>query len=137
MQVYKPKVPVVINKVWGKEIIIENDIYCGKLLLLNKNCQCSIHYHKIKTETFYFLSGECLFEWSENNNQITHQFRIPNGFSLKIEPGTLHRFSGIAPLTQIIEVSTFDKASDSIRNTESKYIKGASEKWASFPKFQS
>lgn len=49
----------VINKVWGKEIIIINcDKYCGKILVLDGGYVSSIHCHKVKQETFYCLSGE-------------------------------------------------------------------------------
>src|SRR4051812_37450647 len=42
------------DKIWGREIWITNTaLYCGKHLLLNKGYQCSLHYHKIKDETFH------------------------------------------------------------------------------------
>jgi len=56
-----------VDKDWGRELwIVNNDKYCGKILELNKGYRCSIHYHKIKDETFYILEGRVLMEiWDE------------------------------------------------------------------------
>ena len=96
-----------------------------------------IHYHQLKTETFYFLGGECLFEWWTINNESKsiNQYRMPVGSAIKINPETLHRFKGIAPLTKIIEVSTHDDPTDSYRIDESRYNKGRNVGWKKFPLF--
>ena len=47
------------EKVWGKEEWITNSpLYCGKILHLKKDFECSFHCHKKKTETFYILEGK-------------------------------------------------------------------------------
>lgn len=51
-------------KKWGYELWIHNDSkYCGKLLFFKEGKQCSLHYHKIKHETFYLQSGRMLLEY--------------------------------------------------------------------------
>lgn len=134
--IHLPYPPVITEKVWGKEIEIANDEYCGKMLILDKDKRCSIHWHIVKTETFYFLNGKCLFEWTLNNPTKTYQFIIPNGTALKIMPNTLHRFNGIAETTRIIEISTHDDPEDSYRNTHSEHIEGGSVKWAKYPLYR-
>lgn len=47
-----------VEKGWGYEDWIHNDEkYCGKLLKFNKGKCCSVHFHKLKHETFYLQSG--------------------------------------------------------------------------------
>ena len=47
-----------VPKGWGYEKwIVNNEMYCGKLLFIEKGKRCSWHYHKIKDETFYLQSG--------------------------------------------------------------------------------
>jgi D-lyxose ketol-isomerase len=44
---------------WGYEIELENnELYCGKLLILENGECSSLHYHKDKQETFIVLSGK-------------------------------------------------------------------------------
>jgi len=50
-----------IKKSWGYELwFINNSLYCGKMLLINKDSWSSegrYHYHKIKDETFFVIEG--------------------------------------------------------------------------------
>ena len=47
------------EKGWGYELwIVNNNLYCGKILHFNKGKKCSWHYHKIKQETFYVQKGK-------------------------------------------------------------------------------
>jgi hypothetical protein len=42
-----------VKKGWGSELwLVNGDLYCGKILRFNKGKKCSLHYHKLKTETF-------------------------------------------------------------------------------------
>ena len=101
------------KKVWGSEQWIANtDKYCGKILTLKKGFQCSIHYHKVKDETFYILSGKVLME-------VDGESKIMNKEdSQRIIPGTKHRFTGLEN-SEIIEFSTHHEEGDSYRDTES------------------
>ncbi len=54
-----------VPKGWGGEIVIvNNDLYCGKILVFNSGCQFSMHYHLIKQETWYVVKE--LFENTED-----------------------------------------------------------------------
>src|SRR5260370_30961190 len=55
----KVRQPVhVVLKGWGREIwIANNPLYCGKILEIRKGKRCSLHFHKLKTESFYLRSG--------------------------------------------------------------------------------
>jgi len=98
-----------VQKVWGEEVwMANNEKYCGKKLILKKGKRCSIHYHKIKDETFYIESGKILME-------IGGETRIIGpGEVIKIFPGIKHRFSGLKD-SLIIEISTSHDEEDSYR----------------------
>ena len=97
-----------VNKDWGKEVWIVNRAYCGKKLILNKGFRCSMHYHKIKDETFYILKGNVLMEAGDK------KYVMLPGQSILIEPNTKHRFTGLED-SEIIEFSTHHEDSDSYR----------------------
>ena len=45
-----------VEKKWGHEDWLANSpLYCGKDLFIKKENALSLHYHKLKTETFYVL----------------------------------------------------------------------------------
>jgi len=94
-----------------EEWIVNNE-YCGKKLILNEGHCCSLHYHKIKDETFYIASGKVGFQM---NDQL---FILRPGDSLLITPGTKHRFYGLRQ-SEIIEFSTHHMEEDSYRDEES------------------
>jgi len=98
-----------VPKVWGHEEVIVNRGYCGKKLVLNKGFRCSMHYHKLKDETFYILSGKVLLEIG-----MKKQIMLP-GDSMLIKPGQKHRFTGLED-SEIIEFSTHHEDSDSYRD---------------------
>ena len=53
----------VVPKVWGEERwLVNNRLYCGKLMILRKGWRCSFHMHKVKDETFFVRAGRMLFE---------------------------------------------------------------------------
>jgi mannose-6-phosphate isomerase-like protein (cupin superfamily) len=56
----KGRSPIHIEpKVWGREIwIANNPEYCGKVLEIEKGKRCSLHYHKLKLESFYLRRGK-------------------------------------------------------------------------------
>jgi len=103
-----------VEKVWGKEIIlVNNDLYCGKLLLLNKGSLSSYHHHKKKTETFYGLKGQVALT-IEGKDYMLNPFSRPK----TIIPGQKHQFYGITDAT-ILEISTPHSDDDVYRETES------------------
>jgi mannose-6-phosphate isomerase-like protein (cupin superfamily) len=119
---------LTIPKKWGYELIIENnDLYCGKHLHVAPYKQCSVHYHKIKKETFYIIEGTLLLEfskslskndWLENNN--IQKIILKKGDSFTIEPLIAHRFlSANKSSCDFIEISTHHDDEDSYRLIES------------------
>lgn len=102
----------VYPKVWGEEHWIVNREYCGKKLILKKGFRCSIHYHKIKDEMFYILSGKVLIEMDGQNRVLN-----PGDRQL-IEPNVKHRFTGLQD-SEIMEFSTHHMEEDSYRDEPS------------------
>lgn len=109
------------SKTWGfEEWLCNNEMYCGKILVVGKDRFCSFHYHKIKTEDFYILNGSVKFEHQEidkdGNLQGQRETIILNtGDTIHLKPFTVHRFTGITNITQIIETSTQHFEEDSYR----------------------
>jgi D-glycero-beta-D-manno-heptose-7-phosphate kinase len=104
----------MVPKVWGYEKWIENnEKYCSKLLSLNEGYQCSLHYHKIKDETFLVIKGHVRLE---AGGEVIH---LREGDFKRISPGTRHRFAGIED-SLIIEISTHHDDGDSYRLEESR-----------------
>jgi len=103
----------VVPKVWGKELwLVNNEKYCSKFLILNKQCRCSYHYHKIKTETFIILSGLVLLNLNGENKLLNP------GEKITINPLDKHFFLGLQN-SLIQEISTHHENSDSYRDEKS------------------
>ena len=103
------------EKKWGHEELIVNlgsAGYCGKKLVLKKEHQCSIHYHKEKDEVFYINKGCVLMIIDGEEHLMKPDDRI------RIKPGTRHRFVGLTD-SEIIEISSFHKEEDSYREEPS------------------
>lgn len=108
-----------VDKIWGGETwVVNNKLYCGKLLNLKKDYQCSIHKHNVKDETFYILKGKVLMEVFKNVKVMDV------GDVVHIPPGTLHRFVGLDD-SEILEISTEHMECDSVRVSSS----GRHDKW--------
>jgi quercetin dioxygenase-like cupin family protein len=66
MIVDQPEIKFV-SKGWGFEKwAVNTDKYCGKLLYFAKSKRCSLHYHKLKDETFFVHSGKIKVYYSDN-----------------------------------------------------------------------
>ena len=108
-------------KGWGHEVWMANcELYCGKQLVVYRNLKCSVHYHKLKNETFFLADGlirmavwEAPFELgypTECNTFLMHP-----GDRLVLPPNTPHQFTGVDPKSTIIEISTQHFEEDSYR----------------------
>ena len=103
-----------VYKKWGHErIIVNNDLYCGKILHINTGHISSYHYHKLKTETFYVLFGTVNLQIEDN------VYVLNSGDSITIKPYQKHQFKALTSYVDIIEFSTPHYDSDSYRLTES------------------
>ena len=104
-----------IDKKWGYEKWLVNEPeYCGKLLAIKKDSSGSLHYHKVKKETFIAISGVVKLE-VEGDEIIFNAAHDP----ITILPNQKHRFTGIVNST-ILEVSTHHDDEDTYRIEESK-----------------
>lgn len=103
-----------VTKTWGKEFwLVNNSQYCAKLLYLDKGATCSCHYHKIKRETFYCLSGSVALDVEDK------VYNLPlHPEPITIEPGQKHRFHGLEN-SIILEISTHHEEEDVIRLSDS------------------
>lgn len=104
-----------VEKGWGHELIwATNDRYCGKLLKFNKDAKFSMHFHAVKDETWYILSGKFLIKFIETTDASVHEVELAEGDVWHNRPLLPHQVicleEGI-----IIEVSTPDSVEDNYR----------------------
>ena len=108
--------PEVHEKGWGRELwLVNSDLYCGKIMELSKGKRCSIHFHKLKDETFYILSGHVQMNLFENGypGEPT-SFAMKPGDTVHIPQQLIHQFIGLKE-SRILEMSTQHFESDSYR----------------------
>ncbi len=106
----------IVNKGWGREVWIANgSLYCGKILEINKGRRCSLHYHKLKTESFYLRAGRLLVRIKESPNESeTEEFQLNVGDCMDIRPGLVHQMEAVED-AELYEFSTQHFDSDSHR----------------------
>lgn len=109
-----------VNKIWGKELIIENNIkYCLKFLIVNRGWMNSWHFHKYKDETFYVAEGR--FYLKTMTDDIKEGI-LETGDKIRIVPRTFHRICGLDYYNRIIEVSTYFDDNDVTRKEVGKKL---------------
>lgn len=109
--------PTIVEKGWGKEIIIaNNDDYCGKILCFNAGKRFSMHYHAKKKETWYVSKGKFLLLWIDLKSGTEYSEYLNVGDVLTNERGEPHQLIALEA-GEIFEVSTphFDDDSYRIR----------------------
>ncbi len=103
-----------IPKTWGFEIVLVNtELYCAKLLFCLRGKTSSegrYHYHPIKDETFVGLLGELMLDTEYYPNVLLRSLE-----EYRIGPNVKHRFTSRTTFCLILEVSTTDRETDSIR----------------------
>ena len=114
------KKPDYHPKGWGYELWIHNDSkYCGKLLFFKEGKRCSLHYHKIKHETFYLQSGKMILEYYPEvedgvmGGGYTKTLLTP-GDSFEVPVNTPHRLTALED-SELFEFSTQHFETDSHR----------------------
>jgi mannose-6-phosphate isomerase-like protein (cupin superfamily) len=104
-----------IVKNWGYEyIIINNDKYCGKILHFLKNKKFSMHFHILKTETWFVNSGKFRFRWINTSNADIQEEILEIGDIITNEIGEPHQIECLEE-GDIFEISTKHFDSDSYR----------------------
>src|SRR3989442_1625546 len=83
----------IVPKGWGREIWIANGpLYCGKILEIDRGKRCSLHYHRLKTESFYLRSGQLKVRLKESPEAIiVEEFELFPGDCMDITPGLVHQ----------------------------------------------
>jgi mannose-6-phosphate isomerase-like protein (cupin superfamily) len=79
-------------------------MYAGKTLFVRAGESLSLQFHEEKDETLYLLSGELLLEAGPGLEAL-REVPMPEGTSIRMEPGMLHRMTARAD-SVILEAST-------------------------------
>lgn len=104
------------QKGWGEEQWIANSLLCcGKKLILKKGKRCSIHYHKLKDETFYVQSGVVQLDLYDHGYPgDPTRLTMKPGDSIHISPLVPHQFFGVED-SEFFEFSTEHFEEDTYR----------------------
>lgn len=104
------------TKVWGREIwIANNELYCGKILEIKKGKRCSLHFHKLKTESFYLRAGRLKVRVRESpESNVTEEFELRAGECMDVPCGLVHQMEALED-SELFEFSTQHFNSDSHR----------------------
>ena len=103
-------------KGWGREIwIVNNRAYCGKILEIRKGKRCSLHYHKIKNESFYLRRGKLKVRvMTSPTGAALEEFELLEGECMDVPVGLVHQMEALED-SELIEFSTQHFNSDSHR----------------------
>ncbi len=107
---------VIVPKGWGREVWIANSqLYCGKILEIHKGKRCSLHYHKLKNESFYLRAGRLKIRLMQSpDSAIVEEFELRAGQCLDIPCGLVHQMEALED-AELYEFSTQHFDSDSHR----------------------
>ena len=109
--------PVHIEpKGWGREVwIANNDRYCGKILEIKRGKRCSLHYHKLKTETFFLRTGKLKVSIKESpTSHDVEEFILNPGDCMDVPIGLVHQMEALED-SELFEFSTQHFETDSHR----------------------
>lgn len=111
-----PRAPhTVVKKAWGEEVVLHNRAdYCGKLLRFNPGCRFSMHFHLLKTETWYVNKGRFYLNYIDPSNAERFSVELSEGDIIEVEKGTPHQLISLDE-GEIFEVSTMHYDYDSYR----------------------
>jgi mannose-6-phosphate isomerase-like protein (cupin superfamily) len=109
----------IVPKSWGREVwIVNNELYCGKILEIRQGSRCSLHFHKLKTETFYLHSGRLRVRVKRAPESVqVEEFELAAGECMDAPPGLVHQMEALEE-TQLFEFSTQHFDTDSHRLSE-------------------
>jgi|SaaInlStandDraft_6_1057023.scaffolds.fasta_scaffold18538_3 mannose-6-phosphate isomerase-like protein (cupin superfamily) len=104
-----------VKKGWGYEyILVNNDLYCGKILHFDSACKFSMHFHVDKDETWYVNYGTFTFRWIDCKNADINERILTKGDVVNIPRTMPHQLQTVDG-GEIFEVSTHHEDSDSYR----------------------
>ena len=68
------------SKAWGYELwIVNNEKYCGKLLVFDKDKQFSMHYHLLKDEAWYISKGDFEYKFIDTETSKEQSIKVTVG----------------------------------------------------------
>ena len=106
----------IVPKGWGREVwLVNNDLYCGKILEIDKGKRCSLHFHQIKTESFYLRAGRLkVYVKHSPTAEGLEIFELKAGECMDIPRGLVHQMEALED-SELFEFSTQHFDSDSHR----------------------
>jgi len=106
----------IVPKGWGREVWIANGpLYCGKILEIDHGKRCSLHYHRLKTESFYLRCGRLKVRVKEHPSSVViEEFELLAGECMDVTPGLVHQMEALEQ-AELYEFSTQHFESDSHR----------------------
>ena len=106
----------IVSKGWGREVwIANNELYCGKILEIRAGKKCSLHYHRLKTESFYLRTGRLRVRVKESSDsRAINEFELEAGQCIDIPIGFVHQMEALED-SELYEFSTQHFDSDSHR----------------------
>jgi uncharacterized RmlC-like cupin family protein len=104
-----------VPKGWGQERIWANESgYCGKFLDFDQGARFSMHFHAVKDETWYVLTGRFRVIWIDTHTSQEHSDILRVGDVWHNPPLLPHQLVCEETGT-IVEVSTHDDPNDNYR----------------------
>ena len=77
------------EKAWGHELwIINNELYCGKLLVFKKDKQFSMHFHLLKDEAWYISKGRFLYKYIDTETATEKEMTVEEGDCIHLNART-------------------------------------------------
>jgi quercetin dioxygenase-like cupin family protein len=84
------------GKIWGltQEIFNKNNVSINRIVI-NKDSECSKHYHENKYNIFYVESGKILIkEWKQEYDLVDETILVA-GDICSVKPKNYHKFIGL------------------------------------------
>ena len=106
----------IVPKGWGREVWIANgERYCGKILEIHKGKKCSLHFHKLKDESFYLRAGRLLLKiMASPDASAVEEFVLEAGQCFDVPVGLVHQMEALEDV-ELYEFSSQHFESDSYR----------------------
>ena len=105
----------VVPKGWGFEKwIVNNEKYCGKLLYIIKDRKCSVHFHKLKSETFFLQRGKIILRYGKLDDTSLTEITLSVGDHFHVPQFLVHQMIALED-TELFEFSTQHFDEDSYR----------------------
>ncbi len=106
----------IVLKGWGHERwVVNNDLYCGKLLMFDNGLCCSWHFHAIKDEVLLLHSGLLKVLYSDQDDiAAAKELILKPGDAFHVPVGLRHRMVALEA-SEVYEFSTHHEDSDSHR----------------------